>query len=161
MTRIGAYGISVDLPRGWEAAVYRRSPQASGPLRVAADGGETHPIAHVASFALPPVRGDYGSGAVETMAEDDVLVCLLEFAPALGQTEQFSTQGVPRFRANDFDPAAMQRTVHGLCGSQAFFVEAGRSFAAYVVLGSWRGRGALVRSVNEVLSSLRIEPTGG
>lgn len=160
MSRISAYGISVEVPRGWDGAVYRRSAAASGSLRVAADGGETHPIVHLASFPLPAQRGDYGSGAVERMRPEDVLVCLLEIEASAGSTPQFTAQGVPRFRVSDFDPAAMQRTVQGMCGAQSFFTEAGRAFGAYVVLGSWRGRGALVSRANEALATVQIDPAG-
>lgn len=157
MRAIRAHGIEIDLLPGWDAAIYRRSPSSPGSMRVEDDGGDTRPVAHLASFPLPAVRGDYGSGAVERMGPADVLVCLLEFDPSAGASEQFTTTGVPKVRASDFDPAAMQRTISGMCGAQAFFTEAGRAFAAYVVLGSWRGRGELVGRANQALAGVRID----
>src|SRR5260221_162321 len=58
VTELSRYGLTVDLPRGWEGSVFRRTP---GP------GEQTHPILHAGSFPLPPDRGDYGNGAVQAM----------------------------------------------------------------------------------------------
>jgi hypothetical protein len=169
MSDISAYGISATVPRGWDGSITKRSESAQ-PLdattsadpqaRAAADDepGTEHPVAHIANFALPPVRGDYGSGAVETMSAEDILVCIVEFDAEASDTPLFANSGVPTFRANDFAPHTMQRTIAGMCGAQAFFTEAGRAFSAYVVLGSYRGRAPMVPRVNGLLSSLRIEP---
>jgi hypothetical protein len=120
------------------------------------DSGTVHPVAHVASFPLPAVRGDYGSGAVERMLAQDIFVSLVEFDPEAAGTALFSRVGVPRFAIGDFAPHTMQRTITGMCGAQAFFVESGRAFSAYVVLGSFRGRAPLVPPVNRLMASVRI-----
>ncbi len=126
------------------------------PGDTAPDGGTVHPVAHVASFPLPAVRGDYGSGAVERMLPQDIFVSLVEFDPEAAGTALFSRAGVPRFAIADFAPHTMQRTIAGMCGAQAFFVESGRAFSAYVVLGSFRGRAPLVPPVNQLMASIRI-----
>jgi hypothetical protein len=136
------------------------APPTTGPPTEAVSpaGGTVHPVVHVASFPLPAVRGDYGSGAVELMRTDDILVCLLEFDPEATATALFSPAGVPRLRLSAYSPTKMQRMIQGMCGAQAFFSEAGRAFGLYVVLGSFAGRAPLVPQVNELLASVRIDP---
>ena len=136
----------------------RGAPPDAGQQRAALAEGTENPVAHLANFALPPERGDYGSGAVERMTADDVLVCLVEFDPEATDTQLFASEGIPRFGVNDFAPHTMQRTIAGMCGGQAFFTVAGRAFSAYVVLGSYRLRAPLVRVVNGLLAGLEIEP---
>jgi hypothetical protein len=166
MSDISAFGISATLPPGWDGQIFRRpsvpdvarggDPSAVEP-QVLADG-TVRPVAHLANFALPNQRGDYGSGAVERMGPADVLVCLLEFDAEAAGTPLFSSIGVPRFRLDDFAPHTMQRTIAGMCGAQAFFSEGGRAFCAYVVLGSFRLRAPLVPPVNRLMASVRIDP---
>jgi hypothetical protein len=185
MSDISAFGITATLPAGWDGSITKRPDPAGGPEASAdaapegapdADAreapgtgpdatmgatqvvGTENPVAHLANFPLPAVRGDYGSGAVEQMTADDVLVCLVEFDPEAAGTPLFSTDGIPRFGVNDFAPQTMQRTIAGMCGAQAFFSVAGRAFAAYVVLGSFRLRAPLVRTVNDLLAGLEIAP---
>ena len=134
-----------------------RPDESARAVAPAGNEGTVHPVAHLANFPLPPDRGDYGSGAVERMRAGDVLVCLLEFDPEAGATALFAHEGVPRFRAGSFAPNAMQRTIQGMSGAQAFFREAGRAFCAYAVLGSHRDRAALVPLVNALLEGVRIE----
>jgi hypothetical protein len=182
MSDISAFGITAQLPAGWDGSITKRpdpggdadaAPESApetraapapgtapdtGQRRAAATEGTENPVAHLANFALPAVRGDYGSGAVEQMTASDVLVCLVEFDPEAAATPLFAARGIPRFAVNDFTPHTMQRTIAGMCGAQAFFTESGRAFAAYVVLGSFRLRAPLVRTVNDLLAGLEIAP---
>lgn len=180
MSDISAYGITATLPDGWDGSITKRpdpdgDPEASAEAtpevapdagtapdadqrRAAAVEGTENPVAHLANFPLPAVRGDYGSGAVERMTADDVLICLVEFDPEAADTALFATDGIPQFGVNDFAPHTMQRTIAGMCGGQAFFTVAGRAFSAYVVLGSYRMRAPLVRVVNGLLAGLEIAP---
>ena len=91
---------------------------------------------HLANFALPEQRGDFGSGAVDVMRSGDVLVVLFEYGPeSIGQA-LFRRRGVPRnLRPDMFSGSALQRTVPGQAGTQIFFTEADRAFCLYVVLG--------------------------
>lgn len=134
------------------------APGAPDQSAAAVVDGTENPVAHLANFPLPPNRGDYGSGAVETMGAGDILVCLVEFDPEAAGTDLFAHAGLPRFGLNDFAPHTMQRTIAGMCGAQTFFSEGGRAFSAYVVLGSFRLRAPLVPVVNELLAGLQIEP---
>lgn len=158
-TNIESFGISVDVPDGWNGQIFRR-PGDPGSQLQEMDGGDstsTFPVVHVGNFWLPAVRGDFGSGAVEQMSHDDVLVCLLEYGPEASSTALFAHEGVPRFAAGDFDPRAMQRAVAGMAGAQAFFRVNGRAFCAYAVLGSYARRSQLAPLVNRVLEGIEIE----
>ena len=166
MAELGAYGITVDLPAHWDGIIFRRTPHGasppsgSGDVGVAAfDEGVVKPVAHLANFPLPGDRGDYGSGAVERMGPGDVLVCVLEFDEASADTKLFAHEGVPRLRPGSYAPNAMQRTIPGMSGAQAFFRVGRRAFCIYSVLGSHRDRVALTPLVNDLLASLRISDT--
>jgi hypothetical protein len=153
MTTVARFGLSIAVPSGWEAAIYRR-PQDD-------DGSAPHPVLHAGSFPLPAGRGDYGSGAVDAMGADDVLIALLEFAPASRDTTLFTPDGVPRALApQQFSRTTLQRAIPGHAGTQSFCRESGRAFCLYVVLGSWQRVNELVRRVNAVLPAIRIDPAG-
>lgn len=162
MTQLSALGVAVELPTGWEGEIFNRAPDATSANRslgVAADDGEVaRNVVHVANFALPAERGDFGSGAVELMNSGAVLVILFEHGPESVDTPLFARSGIPELTADEFHPQQMQRTLNGQSGRQIFFNEAGRAFCLYVVLGSHRQRNILVPVVNEVLASLDIQP---
>jgi hypothetical protein len=111
---------------------------------------------HAANFALPAIRGDFGSGAVDRMRRDDVLVALLEFDPPSARTALFANHGVPRPRTDDFHPAQLQRVLPGQSGAQWFFNTGDRAFCLYVVLGSHHRRVRLVPHVHDLLDRLTI-----
>ncbi|MFP5256767.1 MAG: hypothetical protein ACLGI8_13070 [Acidimicrobiia bacterium] len=159
MSRFQARDISLELPRGWEAQI-RRAGMSAGdvqPAGVDAAGPGHGSVLHAASFALPAERGDYGSGAVEVMGGSDVLVCLLEHEPEAATTELFRREGLPRLDPAEFSPQTMQRAMPGMAGTQHFFQVAGRPFCLYVVVGSHRTRGPLVRTADAVVRSIQID----
>jgi hypothetical protein len=150
MTVLSDRGISVDIPSGWDAEMYQRPAE---------EGETTNGIVHVANFALPQGRGDYGGGATQLMGSGAILIVLFEFDPELATTHQFSNDGVPRaLRPDQFDPNTLQRPLPGQGGCQIFCHESGRAFCLYVVLGGYSRRSFLLQSVNAVLGTLRIEP---
>lgn len=142
-----AHGLGVRVPDTWDTRMFRRVPEADE---------RTFPIVHAGSFALPNLRGDYGSGAVDRMTAKDVLVTLLEQEPEAAGTRLFRRQGIPRAHPADFSPQGLQRTLPGQSGCQYFFTERGRAFCLYVVLGSHARRVALVRKANELIDGLEI-----
>ncbi len=167
MTPLQSGGVTVGLPRGWEGEIFNRAPDGGGrslqsPAGVEEDYSDDSEVArnviHVANFALPAERGDFGSGAVELMSSGAVMVILFEHGPESVDTPLFARTGVPQLDPSEFHPQQMQRTLQGQSGRQIFFNAAGRAFCLYVVLGSHRQREALVPLVNEVLRSLEIEP---
>ena len=146
-------GIEVDVPQGWDGEIYRRS---SGITALSGPGDQSRPVMHMANFPLPSERGDFGSGAVELMRSDNLLVVLFEYGPESAGSPLFSARGVPTVSAGDFHPNAMQRPLPGQSGAQYFFSVGGRAFCLYVALGSHLFRHELVPKVNEILGVLRI-----
>jgi hypothetical protein len=180
------YGITTTLLPGWEGRIMKRAEpelgQANGPDPrlvtpppadppppgsggLAANGGDTalpertYPIVHLANFALPDDRGDFGSGAVELMRDHNLFIALFEYGPESVGQPMFDTQGLPRsLRPEQFAPNALQRTISGQSGLQVFFTEGNRAFCLFVALGSHANRVRLVKQANEALASLTIEP---
>ena len=153
---LSGHGLSVDLPAGWEGIIsLDRDDDA---VALAELGGTVHPVAHLASFPLPPDRGDFGSGAAELMREQDIFVALLEYGPETVGTALFGPGGLPRrLDPRHFDGRSLQRAVPGQVGWQGFFTEARRAFCLYVVLATEDDVHRLVRRVEQVLTSVRIE----
>jgi hypothetical protein len=148
-------GIEIDLPAGWEGRIFTPDPGAQPSSRVAVE--HTRPILHAANFALPVEIGDYGGGAVELMSSGHVFVALIDFGTAAANTPLFANLGIPvPLRTEQFDPAALQRTLPGQSGTQQFFTTAGRGFCLYVVLGANLLRGRLLPLVNDALVTLRV-----
>jgi hypothetical protein len=164
---VAAHGLKVTLPDRWEARLYLRDRPAGidGPeaTRWAAHpaaygwlGESTNPVLHMANFALPPGRGDFGTGAVERMGAGHAFISLLEYDPEEVGRPLFAAHGLPRPAVRDFAPNALQRRLPGQLGCQRFFTDRGRPFCLYVVLGS-RGQAAtLVDEVHTVLHGLEV-----
>ncbi len=161
-TPLQAGGVGISLPRGWEGEIYNRAPVVDG--RSLQTPGAANPdevarnVIHVANFALPAERGDFGSGAVEIMNSGAILIVLFEHGPESVGTPLFARTGIPVLTPEEFDPQQMQRTLNGQSGRQIFFTANGRAFCLYVVLGSHRQRTTLVPIANEVLQAIEIEP---
>ena len=140
---IAGYGISVDLPGGWEARIFKL------------EQGE--PTLHAANFALPARDGEFGSGALAGMPDDGAFVCLTEYGSAVAGTALFaSVPTLAPMAVGELSPRALQRIRPGQRGAQRFATLGGRPFCLYVVVGARPTRPVLVAGVNQVLSSLRI-----
>lgn len=156
MATLSAHGLAVTPPAGWDAEIFTRDrdPRILTPQGIQE---VVPPIAHVANFGLPPVRGDFGGGAVELMESGAVFIALLEHDASEAGTALFQGKGVPwPLSPDDFDPNNLQRGIAGQAGCQRFFLANGRPFCLYVVIGSYRLRAALVREVNAVLAGVTI-----
>jgi hypothetical protein len=163
--RVRNAGVEADLPPGWEGRI-RRGPPGRAAARAFGDASgspEDLPIeedlvtAHLGNFPLPADRGDFGSGAVDTMAAADAFVALLEYEPASARTALFERAGMPRHLVpGDFSPASLQRTLAGQAGTQIFFHEVDRAFCLYVVLGNAARAARTVTQVNRTLRTIRI-----
>jgi hypothetical protein len=169
VTELSAYGLSAQVPRGWDGAVYRRGGDEPGKLATAVNkmgvaidanaGRPLHypPILHLATFPLPAERGDFGGGALDQMRARDLFVCLLEFDQEAATAPLFSSEGVPwPLRPDDFSPSAMRVPHDNQSGCQRFFRVGRRAFTLYAVIGSHSLRRVLVPRVNEGLAGVRI-----
>ncbi|HEX2850801.1 MAG TPA: hypothetical protein VHN98_09620 [Acidimicrobiales bacterium] len=150
MTVLSRFGLTVDLPWAWEGAIFQRP---------VTEGESPHPVVHCGTFALPPDRGDFGSGAVETMTANDVFLALLEYDGAFAGRGLYAADGVPwSLDASMFSTGTLQRVIAGQAGTQRFFTAAGRAFCLYVVLGSASLAGALIPSAVSVLRAITVAP---
>lgn len=124
MSRLTAFGISLEVPHGWEARAFRHP-----------DG---EPTIHVASFPLPRTDGDFGSDAAELMPSDGLLFVLTEYRIAPDDLER-GIFAHPKPRTLDpalLDNRTLLRPIRGQRGLQQFFSTAGRAFCLYLVVGS-------------------------
>jgi hypothetical protein len=158
--RLEAHGLGVDLPRGWEGRLYVRPlPGTTGDTHPAAAGhpGEVpNPVLHLANFALPHERGDFGTGAVERMRPGHVFVSLFEYDPAEAHRPLFAARGLPLPRVGEFAPNALQRLIRGQGGWQRFFTASDRAFCLYVVLGALARERDGVAEVRQVLRAVTV-----
>lgn len=147
MATLNGYGVTVDLPAGWDGRIYTRDV-----------GGAARAAVHAATFPLPAQRGDFGAGAVEMMGGGDVFVVLLEYDPAQTGQPLFQAQSQPAaFSPGAYSPNVLQRAIAGQAGAQAFFAAGARAFCLYVVLGRYRNRDELAAVANEVIGAIHIE----
>ncbi len=150
---VAGHGLRVTLPGRWEARLYVRDRQAVGDW---IEGDSPNPVLHLANFALPPGRGDFGTGAVERMGAEHAFVSLLEFDGEEAGRPLFEHRGVPRPTLRDFAPNQLQRRLPGQLGSQTFCTVDARAFCLYVVLGSREHAGRLLDEVHGVLDNLEV-----
>lgn len=148
---VAAHGLRVSLPERWEARLYRRDASPGAPA------DESHqPVLHLGNFALPPGRGDFGTGAVEVMGPRHAFVALLEYDREEAGTPLFAARGRPSLTLADFAPNALQRRLPGQLGCQRFFTENGRAFCLYAVLGSREHAVELLDEVSGVLTRVEV-----
>lgn len=157
--RLSAYGISLQLPRGWNGRIYRR-PGSS-------------PTLHAANFQLPADDADFGSGATARMPHGGIFLALKEYAagphlrPGVGL---YASHSLPLpLERRYFHPRALQVGRPGQAGFQHFFTAARqRPFCLYAVIktarpplefepfGAPAGAQDQVGNLSGVLSSLAI-----
>lgn len=165
MPTIEAHGLAAKAPAGWDAQIYVRPPLPADALVQHADVAAglappvpetTQPIVHLANFALPANRADFGGGAVELMESGAVFIAIVEHDPASADTPLFRNPVPWPLSPTDFAPENMQRALPGQAGVQRFFQVNGRAFCLYVVLGSDRNRAMLTKVVNDALAGVTI-----
>jgi hypothetical protein len=162
--RIEAHGIRAELPTGWEGRISRRQPGTTTGRRGSGAtaevvGEDTGPILHMGNFALPEVRGDFGSGAVDLMGAGHLLVVLVEYGPESVGTALFPTvSSVPRVTGRMFSSQGLQRVQRGQAGAQRFFTLNGRAFCLYAVVGDQREVGPMATTTNDVTRQVQVTP---
>lgn len=150
MTTVRAQGVTLMVPSGWEARIFRRP---------AAPPETTHTVAHLANFPLPPDVGDYGDGAVQLMGPLSILACLVEFHPSHSSDALFAVPGPPGdLPVDEFRRSTLQHGQPGQVGLQRFFNAGGRAWSLFAVLGSEELRVRLGATLNTALRTLQIGP---
>jgi hypothetical protein len=148
VTTLSAHGLAIGLPAGWEGRIQRRD--------VTAAAERTHAVVHLANFALPEQRDDFGGGVTPAMRSPDVFVVLFEYGPESVGTPLFAKQGLPRVTPDLFGSKRLQRPLPGQVGCQQFFTANGRPFCLYVVAGSRAYLPRIIAQVNAVLADVSV-----
>lgn len=148
MPLLKGHGIALDLPRGWDGAITRRT------------GGGALPVLHASSMPLPSARADAGGGVVQNLDWGEVFIGLLEHDPSCAGTLLFGADGPALPLSPDwFAPGALQGMKPHQSGAQQFFCLRGRAFCLFVVVGEHRRRHRLVPAVDRVLATLAVDAT--
>jgi hypothetical protein len=145
---IAGHGISIDIPAGWEARIYRRDGAA--------------PVLHAASFALHDGDGDFGAAATGRMRLGDSFAAMVEYLvderlqPGIGL---FAAEGVPPApRLREFEPMQLEVTRPGQLGWQRFFTAAQRPCCLYAVIRPGAAAPAgMVAELGRMLKTLRLD----
>jgi hypothetical protein len=148
VTTLAAHGLAIGLPTGWEGRIQRRT--------ITAAVEQTHAVVHLANFALPETRDDFGGGVTPGMRSPDVFVVLFEYGPDAAGKRLFAAQGMPRVTADMFGSRRLQRPLPGQLGCQQFFSANGRQFCLYVVAGSRVYLPRIIAEVNRVLATVDV-----
>jgi hypothetical protein len=143
VSRLEAYGISLELPPGWEGSAFRH------------DGGE--PTVHVASFRLPSRDGEFGTRATGIMPRDGLFLAMTEYRVTGCELRAgiFAGRRPRSLRNAELGASTLLRPVAGQRGLQRFFAAANRAFCLYVVAGSDGER--RLAAANAMLASLEID----
>lgn len=154
--RIELDGVGIDVPDGWEGELSHADRDAPAGLSLQSSSSR-RVVAHLANFAMPIERGDYGSGAVELMDSGAIFISLLEFARSPHATGLFSGRALPtRISGADFSPDQLQRRLPGQGGLQKWFTVGERRFVLYVVIGAYRRRDVLAPEASRLLRRIDI-----
>jgi hypothetical protein len=138
------YGISVDLPSGWEGRIYKRP--------------EGDPTLHAGNFPLPVEDGDFGSRALAGMGDRGAFLVVTEYDRELAGRGLFAPAApAPLPATSELNAWALMRIRKGQFGIQRFMTIGGRPFCVYVVVGSIPGPSRLLAEANNVLRSLSID----
>jgi hypothetical protein len=149
VTQLRAHGITARLPAGVEGRIYRH-PSSHGAV--------AHPVSHFATFPMPADPGDFGNGVVQLMRPTDVFVVLLEYGAESAERKLFAGKSMPRtLLPTDFSTHRSRSGLVGHSAAQLFFVEGGRPFTLYAVIGSHLRRKTLVARVNEILAGIGVD----
>src|SRR5207302_8852974 len=70
---LAAHGLALGVPPGWEGRIQRRA--------ISLTQERTRAVVHLANFALPEQRDDFGGGLTPAMRSPDVFVVLFEYGP--------------------------------------------------------------------------------
>jgi hypothetical protein len=153
--RIEGYGLSLEVPSGWEGQILGASQDIP-------PGAISTPAVHAGNFALFPPQNTcaYGTPEVKTMAAGDIFLALLEMNPAWAGVGLYSEKGFPQLQPSDFSPAALEVGIAGRVGVQRFVYETGRTFVVYAVAAATQAPSASdLKALNSLLASLSVSPS--
>jgi hypothetical protein len=147
---ISGYGISVDLPPGWDGWIYG----ATNPVT----GGVTA-VLQLANFSFDMVIDTFGAEATANLQSGQLFLALAEYDPASSSTPLFSTNPMPSdFALDDYDSHLLQVGRVNQAGLQAFFSDQSRAFCVYSVICTIDTSILPFSDLNATWASLAIAP---
>jgi hypothetical protein len=147
MTALAAYGLRIELPRGWSGRMFKRPA-----------GGAT---LHAGDFELPLDDGEFGDQSTAVMPPGATFLALTEYRPGAG-LEPGKGLFAPRRIPTTLDPTSfsargMAHPRPGQIGRQEFFTAGRRPFCLYVVISGARSeRRRQLATLHAMLRSLQI-----
>jgi hypothetical protein len=147
MVRLEGHGLTIEVGRGWEARMW--TPDLPPPAI-------NRPVIRLANFPLPLTKDTYAAEVAEGLHPGHVVASLVEFEPSSAGTGLYAHEGVPRLRAADLDPRAVQGGGAGRTGVQRFFSANGRAFSLYVLARDGAGVPAALRQLEEAIRTLTV-----
>jgi hypothetical protein len=146
MRQLSAFGITIPVPTGWDARMFRHD-----------GGGE--PTLHLASFTLPHADGEFGTAATGRMPPDAIFLSVTEYGVDGAAGRGLFASPPPRALLHDaFGEHTLLLPRPGQRGVQRFFSTAGRDFCLYAVLSAGSRTRALLAAANESLAALAVAP---
>jgi hypothetical protein len=145
-----AYGVSIDVPQGWDAAISRPEPE---------NGSRTYSWTRLSTLPLVPNVAGFGNGQVQILGPYDVFMTLVEFGYS-PDAELFDAVGYPwPLQQSDFSHLTLQLGIPHQAGCQFFFTtDSLRQFSFYVVIGDEANVALVLDEINQILDSVSIEP---
>jgi hypothetical protein len=149
--RVNGYGLSVELPAGWEGRIFRGPDPEPGSM--------SYPVLHATNFALWPDNSTFGQNLIREMTPARVLIVAAEYGPEAAGTSLFTSGRWPlSVAAGDLNPAAFPgNRPEGLAALQNFVTVKRRAFCIYLVAGFDGEKAPLLPEANSVLATLRVD----
>ncbi len=146
---ISSYGISIDLPQGWEGRIFVNPPQDDGSL--------CFPRLHAGNFPIPLDGTGFAFEAIREMGKEDVLLALVEYSPRRADKPAFASKTLSPIQASQLQSNAF----HGprpdyVSAVQVTFTLSGRPFCLYVVGSTVGDLETRLQELNAALVTLRI-----
>lgn len=151
--KLGALGLSVDLPPAWEGHV----------LVLTSEDGTRYPNLHAGNFGLAPEGSTFGQFSIQRMDAQRALIVVVEYGPGSVGTPLFrSGRWPPTLSVGDLNPANFPGPrPPGLAANQNFVTVGSRAFCVYAVMGLSEGAAPRLEEANAVLRSIVVAKERG
>jgi hypothetical protein len=151
--KLGALGVSVDLPSGWEGRI----------IVMESEDGTPYPNLHAGNFGLRPEGSTFGQFSIQRMDPEKALVVMVEYGPGSVGTPLFNSgRWPPTVAVGDLNPANFPGPrPPGLAANQNFVTVGGRAFCVYVVMGFAGGTAPRIDEINTVLRTIAVSKDRG
>jgi hypothetical protein len=143
--RIGGFGLSLRVPAGWDARVWK--PKVDYPI---------DPMIFAASFPLPERDDALGSKALAEVTPSRALLRVFEVGNPPGSSGFRVLQEPVSVSSADLQP--YRETSRGRSVMRRRFALHGRSFVLFVEFGTRPPPRGLLRQVDGLLGTLRVRP---